>query len=325
MEFLMPWIVGIDEAGYGPNLGPFVMSAVALHVPESATGADPWDLLRDAVRRPGERSDARMLVADSKLIYSPGRGISALECVLHAFLTGAWGGAPLTLHDYLGRFCVRGQHELGAEPWYTGTTKLPATRPARNIQRRASLLTQASANQEITWGPLWSVVICSRRFNQLVQHWGSKGGVLGEALAELLARFGALEPSTDSISFLIDKHGGRNHYAAMLQEAMPEGLLVVHEERMERSVYSVLGLKREVRFTIQPRADFEHFAVALASMVSKYLRELLMREFNRFWRRRVRNLKPTAGYPGDSRRFFRAIKPTADRLGIPETALWRQK
>ena len=32
----MPWLMGIDEAGYGPNLGPFVMSAALFHVPESA-------------------------------------------------------------------------------------------------------------------------------------------------------------------------------------------------------------------------------------------------------------------------------------------------
>jgi DNA-binding Lrp family transcriptional regulator len=36
-------------------------------------------------------------------------------------------------------------------------------------------------------------------------------------------------------------------------------------------------------------------------------------------------LKPTAGYPGDAARFFQAIRPIADRLGISERALWRRK
>ena len=31
-------------------------------------------------------------------------------------------------------------------------------------------------------------------------------------------------------------------------------------------------------FVIQPRADVEHFCVALASMISKYVRELMMME-----------------------------------------------
>ena len=44
----MPWIVGIDEAGYGPNLGPFVMTAVASRV----KGANPAG--REAEPAPAE-------------------------------------------------------------------------------------------------------------------------------------------------------------------------------------------------------------------------------------------------------------------------------
>ncbi len=60
-------------------------------------------------------------------------------------------------------------------------------------------------------------------------------------------------------------------------------------------------------------------------MVSKYLREVLMREFNQFWQSHIPGLKPTAGYPGDAARFFNAIHPTAVQLGIAEAALWRKK
>jgi ribonuclease HII len=107
----------------------------------------------------------------------------------------------------------------------------------------------------------------------------------------------------------------------MLQQAMGEKMVIAHEEGMNRSVYSVHG--KGIRFTFQPRADNEHFCVALASMASKYLRELLMVEFNQFWRTHLPDLAPTAGYPGDSRRFYRAIKPIAKQLGIPREALWR--
>ena len=49
----MPWVVGIDEAGYGPNLGPLVQAAVSLYLPDG----DPagWDTLKPVVRRAHEK------------------------------------------------------------------------------------------------------------------------------------------------------------------------------------------------------------------------------------------------------------------------------
>ena len=106
---------------------------------------------------------------------------------------------------------------------------------------------------------------------------------------------------------------------------MDNNWVVAHEEGRARSVYSFLAPGRRMRLTFQPRADAEHLCVALASMVSKYLREALMLEFNRFWQEQVPGLKPTAGYPGDAARFLEAIRPAAERLGVPEAALWRRK
>ena len=129
----------------------------------------------------------------------------------------------------------------------------------------------------------------------------------------------------EPIWFFVDKHGGRNNYAAMLQSALTDGMVVAFEEGRERSVYRVMGMKREVRLTFQPRADAEHFCVSLASMVSKYVREMLMKEFNQFWQTHLPELKPTAGYPGDAVRYYEAIRPVAEKLGLAEDALWRKQ
>ena len=60
-------------------------------------------------------------------------------------------------------------------------------------------------------------------------------------------------------------------------------------------------------------------------MVSKYLREAAMLAFNRFWRERVPELRPTAGYPSDARRFRRDIAHAQRALGLADALVWRVK
>jgi len=62
---------------------------------------------------------------------------------------------------------------------------------------------------------------------------------------------------------------------------------------------------------------------ALASMTAKYFRELAMRAFNHFWAAAVPNLRPTAGYPVDARRFKADIAKVQKKLGIQDHCLWR--
>src|ERR1700693_3491613 len=66
----MAWIVGIDEAGYGPNLGPFVMSSVACRIPDDCAALDLWDVFSQVACRHSDPPGERFVVADSKLVYS---------------------------------------------------------------------------------------------------------------------------------------------------------------------------------------------------------------------------------------------------------------
>src|SRR5262245_46270968 len=332
----MPWLVGVDEAGYAPNPGPLVMTAVACRVPvEPAVPAggldtrpqpaDLWRLLSAAVRRAGEPADGRLPVGDSKEIYTTGRGLGTLETVVHAALSPCRPGPTATLADavaWLAPSCVE---ELRAEPWYTGRTPLPRSAESDACRDAADRYADACRAAGVCWSLARSVVVCPTRFNDLTAQAGSKGAVLADGLRALLRAACESLPDGEAVAVFVDKHGGRNTYAALLQTAFDRGFVVAREEAALRSVYQVAGGARPVRVTFQPRADAEHYTVALASMVSKYLRELFMGELNAFWQGHVPGLRPTAGYPVDAVRFYEAIRSARDKLGIPEGAVWRRK
>ena len=91
----MTLIIGTDEAGYGPNLGPLVVAATAWRVKatpanaavylETAVAAAQRDteaLWPEKIRQRGNRRASGRTVplwADSKHIYRAGAGFCALE------------------------------------------------------------------------------------------------------------------------------------------------------------------------------------------------------------------------------------------------------
>ncbi len=319
----MPWIIGIDEAGYGPNLGPFVMTAVACRVPDDLGHSNLWRALNTVVRQAADTDDGRILIDDSKLVYSPADGLGELERGVVALLVR--DNPSQTLHAFLESAAPDDLAELRAEHWYTGTSTIPSQGTCADVAPLAEGIDRECATAGLAFRLVRSVVMCPPRFNAVLDAEGTKGAVLAEALRRLVWSCRETLPGDDRLSFFVDKHGGRNTYAAQIQHALEEGIVVVRQEGMQRSVYEVLGLDREMHLTFQPRADAEHFCVALASMTSKYLRELFMGEFNRFWELQAPGVKPTAGYPGDAARFFNDIRPAVQRLGISEAALWRRK
>src|SRR5262249_57488069 len=127
----------------------------------------------------------------------------------------------------------------------------------------------------------------------------------------------------EEVELMGDKVWGRHFDAPVLKEAFPGGWVRGIREGPERCDYEIEGLGREIHLRFEPRADGTHFNVALASMAAKYLREVCMMQFNRYWLAKVAGLKPTAGYPADAGRFFADIRGVVAADRTDERIGWR--
>ncbi len=332
----MAWIVGIDEAGYGPNLGPFVMSMVSVRVPDAEADSDLWEVLSDAVCRVGDPDRDRLVIDDSKRVYSTARGLGPLE---RSLLPITWNSLfdSWPLRAYWRAYASTPFRLLRVEPWYS-EVELPLDGPHDSWREARIRLVNACQAANVEFGEFRSVVVFPRQFNALVERHHSKAAVPCWALKRLLRRLtsppcpalrfsegGWRESFREQTHVFVDKLGGRNYYQPFLQSVFANRLVMCQCESAASSRYVAPAAAGDLQVIFEPEADRRFLPVALASMLSKYLREVLMKMFNRFWERQLPGLKPTAGYPSDAARFYVDIQPARKRLRIPDEVLWRAR
>jgi ribonuclease HII len=317
-------LVGVDEAGYAPNLGPLVVVAVTLEVPCDVPSGDLWQRLAPAVTRfPAATADS-LVVDDSKKVYASGRGLACLERTALAWI-GLNGNSPTSLRELWAAHCLTETSDIDESPWFAEhDIAIPHAISAETHESAPKILAAALAKGGFGRTGVICQIIMPRRFNALIERDESKNIALFQVNAEILRRIWNNAPARQ-IEVALDKHGGRNFYWQLLQQEFHETVVVRGREGPALSHYEVNGSGRRLQATFLPRADAEHMLVAAASMIAKYVRELCMHMFNDFWTRHVPGLKPTAGYPVDAGRFWNEIRPAVRRLGIPRELLWRQR
>jgi len=310
-------VIGMDEAGYGPNLGPLVVTVTAWEVPDPPGKIDFWQALDAVVGQSPSRDGSKLHIADSKQVYSPSRGLGPLERSVLSVLT-LTGPPPENFGDLLCRLTMASNPTADAGPWFAGTDlSLPHDVSSRTSSDRTDRLRNCCAENGIRLRSVRSDVVFPQRFNRLVREYDSKGLALSRISLALLRQ--VWDPDAEgATSIVADKHGGRNRYDQLLAEVVGDHMVLRRQEGRELSCYRVGN--SEIRF--QTRAESQ-FPVAVASMVSKYVRELAMALFNRFWQNHVADLKPTKGYPVDARRFRQEIAAAQQRLDIDDDVLWR--
>jgi hypothetical protein len=316
--------VGIDEAGYGPNLGPLVMTAV---VAEAPSRPDLWHSLGNRVRR-ASRKGHGLAIDDSKRVYQAGGPRTGLAAGWFC-LADSMGWPPAeTLVDLLELLGASAEIETEFRGW-TSDRPLPklldGSDPIEVGRLRTLRPFETTAFRIIS---VHTAILGPRGLNQGLEQENSKAAVHFDLFIRLLR--GLRESCGGAHAHrpchvVADKHGGRHYYYERLMNAFPDSWIERGPEGPLRSFYRVKDQAGTIEVELRPKADGECGLVALASMISKLIRELWMDAFNGFWAARLNDLRPTAGYPTDADRFRREIEPVAASLGLDRDDWWRKR
>lgn len=352
-------VAGIDEAGYGPVLGPLVTASVALSVPgdvgqvveavcggrESADAAVPdlWKALRGAVSRQRDRRGRTLHVADSKAVYTPAAGVAELERSVLAFAASA-GLDVSTLETLLAGLDPSAATHLSRHPWYGEPTPYPMSMSMAAVGPLGNAVSAAMQRAGVGWPcrGLSARVVPEGRYNDLVEKTRNKASVLMMHVGQLLAGVLELAQREEGGAVVVcDRQGGRSHYVEPLRTMFPEWDLAVLSESELAGVYELSrpgersnsgtstrsGMRTAGRAVVwfREKAEAVSLPTALASMVCKYVREALMARLNGWWGRQVPGLRATAGYYTDGMRFLVDIDGVRRRLGVTEHELVRSR
>ncbi|MGB7161236.1 MAG: hypothetical protein WBD40_24465 [Tepidisphaeraceae bacterium] len=343
-------LAGIDEAGYGPLLGPLVVGCCAFEIADGDPFAGElpclWKRLRKLVSKNRTKAGKKLHVNDSKLVYSSGLGVKELErsilailatiradaCSEHACGEHACSGHSRGEHTcdeldtLLARVAGHAVPDLRGYPWYLPQPgeRFPLEQDLTPIRLFANALRAEMDKASLRCVHLAARVVPERQFNKMVDATRNKGSALFSTavvhLDHLIRTYG-----DKGLVIFCDRQGGREHYGSLLRLMFEDWSLEVTRERDGHSEYKLLRGPHVVRVIFCEKAEAQCMPVALASMLSKYLREALMGRFNAYWKTMLPDVTPTAGYYSDGTRFLQDIDVKRRELGIADEELIRSR
>ena len=302
----MAVLVGIDEAGFGPILGPLVVSSSTFSLPHRLIGADLWQSLRKSLANKRKHLAGRLLIADSKKAYSKSLGTKHLERTTLACMR-CLGKEPATITELLALLCPDCLERLSDYPWYKGAGGCRIAADPADIALASAVLADDLTANGIKLLELKSCCLDVAYYNKMVGRVKNKARVLFTAASRLIKNafdeFGG-----DELQVIVDRQGGRVRYRATLQRMFEDMELKILSESTAASSYELQADGKKMRLHFVVGADERFLPVSLASMVSKYLRELLVANINRYFAGFHKELRPTAGYWKDGLRFIKDLK-----------------
>ncbi|MDP7005666.1 MAG: hypothetical protein QF718_05595 [Phycisphaerales bacterium] len=313
---------GIDEAGYGPMFGPLCVASTGFildnHKPEDGA-PDMWKLLEHTLCKNRKDAKKKIAVNDSKKLKSnaKNKGLTHLERGVFAFMNALGLKLPkVDTEFYSSLECT-----IAEKPWCKSQTNLPIANDFNLLKIDSNLLCKELVKARIKCVHLKCTSIDAEDYNRRTE-FSTKSSlnfsVAMQHVNNIINKF-----PTEHPRIMIDRHGGKINYRNDLQISWPSAKIqvLIEDQTMSRYRLNIDGKLSTITFA--SRSDEKHLPASLASMIAKYTRELQMLRFNRYFIEQLPELKPTAGYVQDGRRFLREIEHILQEKGIKHELLVR--
>jgi len=304
--------VGIDENGLGPRLGPLVVTGVAATFRDAV--AIRW--LRSQSRWPRALDDSKALVDchDSSLgeawaralLKRHGQVLPTPDAIVRALSIDASATlrAPCPPH-------------LVTQCWSVDGEALSAS--DAHVDKLARILDGLAA-KGIDLGVPRVVLTCTRRLNDAADAGVSRFDVDLRAMERLV--LDARERAREEISVVCGKVGGYDFY----DEAFVELSGHLRTEIVAGRAKSTYAFPRLCTVSFERDADAGHALVAMASLVGKWVRDLLMRRVARFYRVEDASLPEPSGYHDPvTARFIESTRDARVRLAVVDACFERKR
>jgi ribonuclease HII len=303
--------VGVDENGLGPRLGPLVVTAAGARVGEgvdveaSLVQARAAGLLGDSKGLVSFHDDALGEAWARVLVARQGGGTTSPNAVLEALL-----------HDdrqWLRALCPEAH---AGQCWGTEDERFQA--PDALVARVADLAAELHSAGIALLLPKVALR-CTARLNEALLAGISRFDADLRAMEALVA---SCMHEGELLHAVCGKVGSRDRYLDAFK-VLPAHEVVFFEEGRAESVYR-FGTHAVVRFIKD--ADASDSFVGLASLVGKWVRDLLMDRIVRHHQRAVPDAPRVSGYHDPkTARFVEVTRLARKASGLPDTCFERAK
>jgi ribonuclease HII len=303
--------IGVDENGLGPRLGPLVVTAVVARVTEAGHTVASRRPKGSLAKRLG---DSKAMIAHGDVALGEawaravghriGAGATTPDALIHALALDSKAELRRLCPSHVEGQCWNTQGEA-----FEADDKLVA-RVTADLERLAL--------QGVDVVSLRSSVVCTRRINEARTEGRSRFDVDLHAMERVV--LDARQRHTGELEAVCGKVGGFARYSDAFGP-LAGRLHAIIEEGAKRSAYSFPGLGT-IAFVRD--ADQSHLLVAMASMVGKWIREVLMTRIVRHYGHAEDATALASGYHDPvTDRFVQATALVRKKRQVPDTCFER--